>query len=101
MEDILAELDEIKVDVQYIKQVKEMLLGESLATRHIDYTRIKELAEKAKEYRLIPEYVEEFFKRAFQKAGGRVRLRKDGFIAVDSIPYEIRKITFPKTIIFI
>jgi len=93
MEDILAELDEIKVDVQYIKQVKEMLLGESLATRHIDYTRIKELAEKAKEYRLIPEYVEEFFKRAFQKAGGRVRLRKDGFIAVDSIPYEIRKIT--------
>ena len=79
------------MDEDYIKKVKEAL-GESLETRHIDYTRIKEMAEKAKEYRLIPEYVEEFFKRAFQKAGGKFRVRKDGFMAIDSVPYEIRKI---------
>jgi len=90
MDEIINELD-IKVDEEYIANVKEAL-GESLATRHIDYTQIKEMAEKAKEYRLIPEYVEEFFKRAFQKVGGKFRIRKDGFMVIDSIPYEIRKI---------
>jgi SNF2 family DNA or RNA helicase len=89
LDEILQEID-IKVDKDYIAQIKE-ILGESLATRHIDYTRIKEMAEKAKEYRLIPEYVEEFFKAAFAKAGGKFRVRKDGFIAIDSVPYEIRK----------
>ncbi|MFH1546948.1 MAG: DUF3883 domain-containing protein, partial [bacterium] len=91
MDEIIKELD-IKVDEEYITKVKEAL-GESLATRHIDYTRIKEMAEKAKEYRLIPEYVEEFFKRAFKKTDGKFRIRKDGFIAIDLVTYEIRKIT--------
>jgi len=90
MDEIIKELD-IKVDEEYIMKVKEAL-GESLATRHIDYTRIKKMAEKAKEYRLIPEYVEEFFKRAFEKVGGKFRVRKDGFIAIDSVTYEIRRI---------
>ncbi len=90
MDEIVEELD-ITVDNEYITQVKE-ILGESLATRHIDYTRIKEMAEKAKEYRLIPEYVEEFFKKAFQAAGGKFRMRKDGFMAIGSIPYRILKI---------
>ena len=90
MGEIIKEID-IKVDEEYIKKIKEAL-GESLATKHIDYTRIKEMAEKAKEYRLIPEYVEEFFKRAYQRLGGRFRVRKDGFISIESVPYEIRKI---------
>ena len=90
MDEIIRELD-IKVDEEYIARIKEAL-GESLATRHIDYTRIREMAEKAKEYKLIPEYVEEFFKKAFKKAGGRFRVRKDGFLAIESVPYEIRKI---------
>jgi SNF2 family DNA or RNA helicase len=90
MDDIIKELD-IKVDQEYIKKIKSVL-GESLATRHIDYTRINEMAEKAKENRLIPEYVEEFFKRAFEKIGGKFSIRKDGFIRIDAIPYEIKKI---------
>lgn len=90
IDEILEELD-IKPDEEYIAKIKEAL-GETLATRFIDYTRIKELAEKAKEYRLIPEYVEEFFKRAFSKAGGKIRELKNGLIAIESIPYEIRDI---------
>jgi superfamily II DNA or RNA helicase len=90
MDEIIKELD-IKVDEEYIKKIKDTL-GESLATRYIDYTRIKEMAEKAKEYRLIPEYVEEFFKRAIKIMGGEFKIRKDGFIAIERIPYEIRKI---------
>jgi SNF2 family DNA or RNA helicase len=89
LDEILQEID-LKVDENYIAQLKE-ILGESLATRHIDYTRIKEMAEKAREYRLIPEYVEEFFKKAFIKAGGKIKARKDGFLAIESVPYEIRK----------
>lgn len=91
MEEIIRELGEIKVDEEYIAKIKNAL-GESLATRYIDYTRIKELTKKAKEYRLVPEYLEEFFKKAFEKAGGKYRVRRDGFIEVESIPFEIRKI---------
>lgn len=90
MDEILKELD-IEPDEEYISKIKE-ILGESLATRFIDYTRIKEMAERAREYRLIPEFVEEFFKKVFQKLGGQIRNLKEGLIAIDSIPYEIRKI---------
>lgn len=90
IDEIISSID-IKPDEDYIKNIKN-LLGESLATKNIDYTRIKEMAEKAKEFRLIPEYVEEYFKKAFDKAGGKYRLRKDGFITVESIPYEIKQI---------
>jgi superfamily II DNA or RNA helicase len=90
LDDIIKELD-IKVDEKYIQQIKEKL-GESLATRHIDYTRIREMFDRAKEHRLIPEYVEAFFKKAFEKAGGKVRTRKDGFLSVDSVPWTLRKI---------
>ncbi len=90
MDGILRELD-IQPDEQYIARIKEAL-GETLATRFIDYTRITEMAERAKEYRLVPEYVEEFFTRVFQKAGGKLRKTKDGFIAIDAIPGEVRRI---------
>ncbi len=99
LEDILKEI-EITVDEQYIAQVKENL-GESLATRYIDYTRIKEMEQKAREHRLIPEYTESYFKKALAKAQGKFRERNDGFLAIDSIPYDLRKIaeddTFKKT----
>ena len=90
IDEILKELD-IKVDEDYIRRVREDL-GESLATRYIDYTRLREMAEKAKENRLIPEYTEAFFKKAFEKAGGRYHERKDKFLAIESIPFEIRQI---------
>src|SRR3989441_23913 len=90
MDEILKEID-VTVDEEYISKVKENL-GESLATRYIDYTRLKEMAQKARENRLIPEYTAAFFKKAFIKAGGKLHDRKDQFIAVDSLPYEVRQI---------
>ena len=54
IDEILKDLD-IKVDEEYISRVRENL-GDTLATRYIDYTRIKEMAQRAQEYRLIPEY---------------------------------------------
>jgi superfamily II DNA or RNA helicase len=93
MDEILAELD-IEVDDEYIAQVKENL-GESLATHYIDYTRIQEMADRAREHRLIPEYTQAFFQKAMEAAGGdgaKVRDRGGGFLAVDGIPFEVRRI---------
>jgi len=72
-------------------RIKENL-GESLATRYIDYTRIKEMQQIAREHRLIPEYTESFFERVFVKENGKLRKRKDGFLAVDSVPHTIRSV---------
>lgn len=88
--DILAEID-VQVDEEYLEQVR-MDLGEGLATRYIDYTRIRDMADRAREHRLIPEYTEAFFRKAMEAAGGQVRERKDGFLAVERIPYEVRRI---------
>lgn len=89
-DEILAEID-IEVNEAYIAKVKENL-GESLATHFIDYTRLGEMAERARERRLIPEYTEAFFRKAFAPLNGRLRDRKDGFMAVESIPLPIRRI---------
>lgn len=91
IEEILKEID-ITVDEEYITKVKDNL-GESLATHFIDYTRIKEMADRAREYRLIPEYTEAYFLKTFDKVGGKYKQRKDGFYSIDSVPYDIRKIS--------
>lgn len=88
--EILKDID-VQVDERYLAEVRENL-GESLATRYIDYTRIKEMADRAREYRLIPEYTEAYFKKAFGKAGGRLKLRHDDFLAIESVPFDLRKI---------
>ena len=87
--DILAEID-IHVDQDYLTEVKENL-GESLATRYIDHTRLREMEARARERRLIPEYTEAFFRRAFAVLEGKLRERQDGFLAIDSIPRFIRR----------
>lgn len=95
IDEILKEI-EITVDEDYISKVKENL-GETLATRYIDYTRIKEMAQQAREHRLIPEYTESYFKKAFIKAGGKFKERRDGFLGIDSMPFDLRKIADEET----
>lgn len=82
---------EITVDEEYIAKVKENL-GETLATRYIDYTRIKEMSQKAKEHRLIPEYTQNFFFKAFEKAGGKIKKVENGISTIENIPPSIRAI---------
>ncbi|RLF70714.1 MAG: hypothetical protein DRN55_08245 [Thermoplasmata archaeon] len=88
VEEILREID-FEVDEEYISRVKEQM-GESLATRHIDYTRIKEMAEKAREQRLIPEYTQAYFTKAFEVLGGSMRRRADGFLHIEKVPSSVR-----------
>ncbi|MCX7845769.1 MAG: helicase-related protein [Dictyoglomaceae bacterium] len=93
IEDILREID-IKIDEDYIKSIKENM-GETLATKHIDYTRIGEMAYKARENRLIPEYTQNFFIKSFEKIGGKVRfIDKDKkILSIDLVPSDLRRIS--------
>ena len=88
LDDIMSEIN-IVVDDEYIAQVKDNL-GDSLATHFIDYTKIKELSQRAKESRLLPEYTQAFFSRAFEKHSGKLKKRKDGFFSIESVPAQIR-----------
>jgi len=96
MDEILKEI-EITVDRDYIQRVKDNL-GESLATRYIDYTRIKEKADQAREYRLIPEYTEAFFKRAFEVLDGKwtpktvKEFPQGSFLSIESLPFQLKQI---------
>nr|MBC8384114.1 DUF3883 domain-containing protein [Candidatus Cloacimonadota bacterium] len=91
-EELLKELD-IIIDEEYINKVKDNL-GDTLATRFIDYTRIKEMRNKAEEYRLIPEYTEAFFKKSFDIFQSKIINRKDGFLSIPSVPFDLRNIAF-------
>ncbi|MBO9369037.1 MAG: DUF3883 domain-containing protein [Chloroflexi bacterium] len=90
LEDILREI-EIHVDEDYLRQVR-LSLGESLATRYIDYTRIQEMNARARERRLIPEYTQAFFQKAWEHLGGEMRPRTDrpGFFSLDKVPSALR-----------
>ncbi|MGB9799715.1 MAG: helicase-related protein [Thermanaerothrix sp.] len=92
LEDILREI-EIQVDETYLRQVRDKL-GESLATRYIDYTRIREMNARARERRLIPEYTQAFFQRAWEHLGGEMRPRMDarhrGFFNLEKVPAPLR-----------
>ncbi len=90
LEDILREV-EIQVDEDYLRQVR-VSLGDSLATRYIDYTRIQEMNARARERRLIPEYTQAFFQRAWEHLEGRMRPRADrpGFFSLERVPDDLR-----------
>ncbi len=88
MDDILKDFERIP-DEDAIRKAREVTL-EALATRHIDLTRILGEQRKAKENRLMPEYIEEFFKRAAKTLGIKMEKRADGLWRITSVPFEIR-----------
>jgi len=91
LNEILASIESIP-DKDLIEKIKKAT-AEGLATRHIDLSRIKEEREKAEENRLVPEYIEGFFLRAFPKFGGIIEKRPDGFYRVPKVPPELRRVS--------
>jgi len=88
MDEILNDFERIP-DEEAIKIVRETSL-EALATRHIDLTRILGERRRAMENRLVPEYIEEFFKRASKMLDINIEKRDDGLWRVTAVPFEIR-----------
>jgi hypothetical protein len=87
-DEILAEFERIP-DREAIQRVKEASM-EALATRHIDLVRIMGEQRKAKENRLVPEYIEGFFRKAAEVLNIKMEKRQDGFWRIPSVPFGIR-----------
>jgi hypothetical protein len=95
-----------KVDAGQTQQTLDRVFMTGLATRHIDYSGLLKESLLAEENRLVPEYVGDYFMRAFRRLGGTVekRERHTGGLGqalssypsgkvfrVASVPYELRR----------
>jgi hypothetical protein len=63
-----------------------------LATRHVDLAAVLGEMERARANRLVPEYVEQFFRRAARRLGVAVEVRPDGILRA-KVPFEVRRVT--------
>lgn len=88
MEDIEGQLDEI--DSQRGKELLEVVSQKALATRNLDLRGLQRDKIEAEEHRLVPEYVQDFFLRAFDHFGGKISASKLGY-RVESVPFDVRK----------
>ena len=91
MSEILQDLD-VAVDVESNRSMRAAL-DESLATKYMNHAALSDMREKARAHKLNPEYTGEMFELAFDMAGGVLRKRADGLVALDRIPAELRRIS--------
>ena len=92
IEEIEADIDAISPEETHQTLERAFLTG--LATRHIDYSGVRKETLLAEENRLVPEYVGDFFLRAYRRFGGRVDpLGDDGAsrYKIPNVPYQLRR----------
>lgn len=93
MEEIEQTID--AVNVNQAAQTLERAFLTSLATRHIDITGILREKMAAEENRLVPEYVEDYFLRAYRRIGGQRLAARTGengrFYTIANVPYDLRQ----------
>lgn len=93
MEEIEQTIDAL--NVTQAQQTLERAFMTSLATRHIDYTGVLKEKLEAEENRLVPEYVEDYFLRAYRRlADSKVERRDETngrFYAISNVPYDLRR----------
>jgi superfamily II DNA or RNA helicase len=90
LDDIVAEIEAIPDD-EAVRKAREAVL-EGLATRHIDLQRVLGEDRRARENRLVPEYIERFLERACRFIGIPIERRRDGLWRIANVPYEIRNV---------
>ncbi len=89
LEEILGEIEAVP-DEEAIRLAKEAAL-EALATRHIDMQGILGERQRARENRLVPEYLEAFFQKAAAFLGLPLERRKDGLWRIPRVPIGLRR----------
>jgi len=89
IEEIYEMVDEINPGE--MKKTMEKIFMRSLATRHINYSEMSRWVYKADENRLMPEYIEDYFLRAFKRFGGSYEKRRNTY-TMRTVPYELRKL---------
>jgi superfamily II DNA or RNA helicase len=95
MEEILRDIDVI-TDPETVRRIRQDISLEALCTRHIDMSRIIEETRESRERRLMPEFVERFFREAFEYLGGRMRETDKGYWRVEYVPAELRNVPAAK-----
>ena len=91
LDEIVAEIEAMS-DEEAVQKAREAAL-EGLATQHIDLQRVLGEDRRARENRLVPEYIERFFERACQFLHIPLERRRDGLWRVPNVPYEIRNVS--------
>lgn len=89
LEDIVAEIEAVP-NAEAVERIRQAA-AEALATRHIDFSRILGEERRAKETRLVPEYVEAFFEKAAAYLGLQARKVEDGLWRVGPVPSFLRQ----------
>lgn len=89
LDEIAAEIERIP-DEEALRRAKEAAL-EALATRHIDLAAVLGEERRAKEQRLVPEYIEQFFVKACEFLGLSLERRRDGRFRLASVPAWLRQ----------
>ncbi|MGC8875386.1 MAG: helicase-related protein, partial [Chloroflexia bacterium] len=90
LEEILAEIEAFP-DEEAVRRTREAAL-EALATRHIDLQSVLGEDRRARENRLVPEYIERFFERGARFLNLRVEKRQDDLWRVPYVPLELRNV---------
>ena len=91
LDEIAAEIERIP-DEEALRRAREAAL-EALATRHIDLKAVLGEERRAKEMRLVPEYIERFFVRACRFLGVPCETRRDGHYRLVPVPVSLRRRT--------
>ncbi len=91
LDEIVAEIEAVP-DEQAIQRAREAAL-EALATRHIDLRHILGEERRAREQRLVPEYIAQFFVRSCRWLNVQAEPRQDALWRVQSVPYELRQVS--------
>jgi len=89
MDEIEDKIDQ--TDTETVQTTLDDIQMKGLSTKHIDYTGTAEKRMIAEENRLVPEYIEDYFLRAFERFEGNIK-KMDDYYRVKNVPYEIRKV---------
>jgi superfamily II DNA or RNA helicase len=79
-----------KIDAAEVRKNIEKIFMTGLATRHIDYSGMMQQLHTADENRLMPEYIQDYFLRVFNRFGGNAKAVGD-YYRIESVPFELRK----------
>ncbi|MER3410768.1 MAG: helicase, partial [Thermoleophilia bacterium] len=90
LDEIVATIERVP-DEEILRRVREASL-EALATRHLDLQGVLGEERRARESRLVPEYIERFFARASAFLGLRAEQRRDGLWRLERVPFELRQV---------
>ncbi|MCS7214943.1 MAG: helicase-related protein [Thermodesulfovibrio sp.] len=77
------------IDPEKLKKYEEMT-GIALARAYIDFSGFQRKNFEAEEKRLMPEYVERYFKKAGELLGLKIERRADGLLRIPHVPADFR-----------